>query len=65
MISKNTFQKERNYSEDNKNKINNNNNDEKILELLNDYNIEKTLGQGNFGKVKLGIHKMTKEKVRK
>ena len=65
MISKNTFQKERNYSEDNKNKINNNNNDEKIQELLNDYNIEKTLGQGNFGKVKLGIHKMTKEKVRK
>ena len=65
MISKNTFQKERNYSEDNKNKINNNNNDEKILEFLNDYNIEKTLGQGNFGKVKLGIHKMTKEKVRK
>jgi serine/threonine protein kinase len=65
MISKNTFQKERNYSEDNKNKINNNNNDEKILELLNDYNIEKTLGQGNFGKVKLGMHKITKEKVRK
>ena len=65
MISKNTFQKERNYSEDNKNKINNNINDEKILELLNDYNIEKTLGQGNFGKVKLGMHKITKEKVRK
>ena len=26
-------------------------------------NIEKTIGQGTFGKVKLGIHKPTGEKV--
>jgi serine/threonine protein kinase len=25
--------------------------------------IEKTLGEGTFGKVKLGIHTITKEKV--
>ena len=34
-----------------------------LIELLNDYIIENDLGQGNFGKVKLAIHKATKEKV--
>lgn len=31
---------------------------------LQNYIIDKTLGQGTFGKVKLGIHKATGEKVR-
>ena len=43
--------------------IDNNENDKNLEELLNDYIIDKTLGKGNFGKVKLGIHKITKEKV--
>jgi serine/threonine protein kinase len=34
-----------------------------LIELLNDYIIENDLGQGNFGNVKLAIHKATKEKV--
>ena len=31
--------------------------------VVGDYIIKKTLGQGTFGKVKLGIHKPTNEKV--
>ena len=62
MNEKSENQNKRNYSEDNKNKINIKN--EKMKEILNDYDIVTTLGEGNFGKVKLGIHKMTKEKVR-
>ena len=46
-------------------KKNKNEEEKNIDELLNDYIIDKTLGKGNFGKVKLGIHKMIKEKVRK
>ena len=44
-------------------KKNKNEEEKNIDELLNDYIIDKTLGKGNFGKVKLGIHKITKEKV--
>jgi len=33
------------------------------LEILSDFIIGKTLGKGAFGKVKLGIHKITGEKV--
>ena len=57
------IQNKRNYSEDNKTQLNIKNT--KMKELLNDYDIETILGEGNFGKVKLGIHKMTKEKVRR
>ena len=32
-------------------------------EILKDFIIGKTLGKGTFGKVKLGIHKITGEKV--
>jgi hypothetical protein len=45
-----------------KNLIKNENN-KPLNELLNEYDIDKTLGKGNFGKVKLGIHKLTEEKV--
>jgi len=31
--------------------------------ILKDFNIGKTLGKGTFGKVKLGIHEITGEKV--
>ena len=31
--------------------------------ILDNYKLGKTLGEGTFGKVKLGIHKMTGEKV--
>lgn len=30
---------------------------------IGDYTISKTIGEGTFGKVKLGFHKMTGEKV--
>ena len=33
------------------------------LRELGDYIIQKTIGEGTFGKVKLGIHKLTKESV--
>ena len=39
------------------------NTNKNLIELLNEYIIENDLGQGNFGKVKLAIHKATKEKV--
>ena len=32
-------------------------------EILGDFIIGETLGKGTFGKVKLGIHKITGEKV--
>lgn len=32
-------------------------------DILRNYIIGETLGKGTFGKVKLGIHKITKEKV--
>ena len=46
--------------------IQKNNKNEKAInneEILNEYNIDRTLDKGNFGKVKLGIHRITKEKV--
>jgi len=33
-------------------------------EILGDFIIGETLGKGTFGKVKLGIHKITGEKVK-
>ena len=42
-------------------------NDDKLLkksiEKLKEYKIEETIAQGTFGKVKIGIHKKTNEKV--
>jgi hypothetical protein len=41
-------------------------NDKTIIksnESLNQYEIGETLAKSSFGKVKLGIHKITKEKV--
>ena len=35
----------------------------KINDPLKDYKIEGTIAQSKFGKVKLGIHKKTNEKV--
>jgi serine/threonine protein kinase len=32
-------------------------------EILRDFIIGETLGKGTFGKVKLGVHKITGEKV--
>ena len=32
---------------------------------INNYVLKKTIGKGTFGKVKLGIHKITGEKVNK
>ena len=32
-------------------------------DFLGDFIIGETLGKGTFGKVKLGIHKITREKV--
>ena len=43
--------------------IDNKNENKNLEESLTDYTLDKTLGKGNFGKVKLGIHKLTKEKV--
>ena len=56
--------KEKNNIEQNKNDLENKKVN-KIDALLKEYIIEDSLGQGNFGKVKLGIHKITKEKVNK
>jgi carbon catabolite-derepressing protein kinase len=33
------------------------------MQTIGDYTIVKTLGEGTFGKVKLGIHNPTGEKV--
>jgi 5'-AMP-activated protein kinase catalytic alpha subunit len=33
------------------------------LKVVGNYNIGKTIGQGTFGKVKLGFHDYTNEKV--
>ena len=56
--------KEKNNIQQNSNELENKK-DNKIEDLLKEYSIEDLLGQGNFGKVKLGIHKITKEKVNK
>ena len=33
------------------------------LKQVSHFQIQKTLGEGTFGKVKLGVHGITKEKV--
>jgi serine/threonine protein kinase len=38
-------------------------NEEKEEIILDNYILGKTIGEGTFGKVKLGIHKLTEEKV--
>ena len=38
-------------------------NEEKEKYILGNYKLGKTIGEGTFGKVKLGVHKITKEKV--
>ena len=40
-----------------------NSNEDNNKEELENYVIIKTLGKGNFGKVKLGTHKITNEPV--
>ena len=53
---KNLPKTERNHQEINKDGI-------IEQEILGDFIIGETLGKGTFGKVKLGIHKITGEKV--
>ena len=43
--------------------LNNDKSRKKSNEKLKDYKIEETIAQGTFGKVKIGIHKKTNEKV--
>ena len=57
MNSENVSRKNK-FSVDNDNKMNS-----KSKELLKEYKIEGIIAQGTFGKVKLGLHKKTKEKV--
>ena len=45
--------------------LNNDKSRKKSNEKLKDYKIEETIAQGTFGKVKIGIHKKTNEKVNK
>ncbi len=54
--SKNLPKSERNHSVPHKEKMSE-------QDILGDYIIGETLGKGTFGKVKLGIHKITGEKV--
>ena len=79
MISDNESQKQRNISlpnqtdreiekdekEENNENIKKEKYDEKEEELiLGNYRLGKTIGEGTFGKVKIGYHKMTGEKVK-
>ena len=67
MISNNNEKKnstrERNTSSKKNKKKENNDEDEKEEYILGNYKLGKTIGEGTFGKVKLGIHKLTGEKV--
>jgi hypothetical protein len=66
MNNANKNEDEKNNSESDKKVGNKNNKNNKTIdELIDEYDIEGILGEGNFGKVKLGVHKITKEKVRK
>ena len=56
MNLENKFKKQK-FSLDNNNMIN------KSKESLKDYKIEKIIAKNSFGKVNLGIHKKTNEKV--
>ena len=61
---KNISKKEKKKSSNNtKKKEDNNEEDEKEEYILGNYKLGKTIGEGTFGKVKLGIHKLTGEKV--
>lgn len=37
--------------------------DENSQQTIGQYKIQKTIGQGSYGKVKLAVHTKTKEKV--
>jgi hypothetical protein len=66
MNNANKNEDEKNNSESDKKVGNKNNKNNKTIDdLIDEYDIEGILGEGNFGKVKLGVHKITKEKVRK
>jgi len=56
MDSQNTNKKQNLYLSNDKAIIKSN-------ESLNQYEIGETIAQGSFGKIKVGIHKITKEKV--
>jgi 5'-AMP-activated protein kinase catalytic alpha subunit len=43
--------------------ISNNNEGRRISQNIGQFVLGKTLGEGTFGKVKMGIHTITKEKV--
>ena len=45
------------------NSINTSNVSEEPMSLLGNYILQKTIGEGTFGKVKLGYHILTNEKV--
>ena len=60
----NNSTKEKKASSNNtKKKEDNDEEDEKEEYILGNYKLGKTIGEGTFGKVKLGIHKLTGEKV--
>ena len=55
--------KEKNINDNNKLKKEKEEDEEKEEYILGNYKLGKTIGEGTFGKVKLGTHKMTGEKV--
>ena len=59
----NQSNKGRNTSSEIKLNKENNKEEEKEEYILGNYILRKTIGEGTFGKVKLGIHKLTGEKV--
>ncbi len=55
---------EKDEKEENLENIKTENNEEKEEELiLGNYRLGKTIGEGTFGKVKIGFHKLTGERV--
>ena len=56
-LSQNQLKKDKNEQEGKEEK------DENEEFILGDYKLGKTIGEGTFGKVKLGEHKLTGEKV--
>ncbi len=55
--------KERNTSSSKQLQKEKNNQEEKEEYILGNYKLGKKIGEGTFGKVKLGIHKLTGEQV--